>query len=456
MPRVKKKKEPQSDAVETPFGDEKLVAGVPISLLDGDDDLRRVLSLVENFEPLTFLTGRAGTGKTTAVHYLRAKLPNLNIVTLAPTGVAALNSGGQTIHSFFRFPPRLIQASDIHRSKSKIYEKIQVLILDEVSMVRADVLDGIDLFMKNNGPHLGEPFGGVPVVFVGDLFQLPPVVRETEIFSKLYPTPWFFSARALSGRAISKVELRKVHRQHDPVYVDLLDRARLGHDLDEVAKAFNGRCLDEGDEPEEAVVLCATNFRADMINESRLRSISGHKRDYVGEATGDFKVQGEKDDRLPAPYKLELKIGAQVMFVRNDPNRRFVNGSLGEVMELLDDEVLVRMFDEGGPSELVIGRMDWPKIKYADDGHGKIVAKEVGKYSQIPLILAWALTIHKAQGKTLDRVMIDLGQGAFAPGQAYVALSRARTLQGLRLLRPLTPKDFIVDSEALRFHQKSQ
>ena len=397
--------------------------------------------------PLVFVSGNAGTGKTTLIRYLRESLDR-RCVVLAPTGVAALNAGGVTVHSFFRFPPRIQDPRDVRvPADCRLHQSVELIIIDEVSMLRADVLDCIDVFLRQCHSSF-RPFGGVQLLFLGDLFQLPPVVSRTEgamLESRGYATPYFFSASALEGVPLVHVELDEIFRQSDARFISLLNRLRVGEDLEAVVDELNSRCLGEGADHE--ITLACTNQVADDLNAAAMAALDSEEVLFVGETDGKFKVDG---DRLPSPLELRLKVGARVMFTRNDESGRWVNGTLGEVTWLSGDRVEVRLTD-GSVHE--VERVTWQTFEYRLDRAGdRIVAHEVGHFTQYPLMLAWAVTIHKSQGKTLGSILVDFGWGAFAPGQTYVALSRCRSLDDLRLARPLRVSDVRCDARVRRFY----
>ena len=410
----------------------------------------KVLQLLQSGAPVVFVSGNAGTGKTTLIRYLRESLDRRSVV-LAPTGVAALNAGGMTVHSFFRLPPRIQDPKDVRvPDERRVYQRLELVIIDEVSMLRADVLDCIDVILRECQGEL-RPLGGVQLLFLGDLFQLPPVTSNMEkeaLDAMGYETPYFFSAKALDDLAPAHVELDEIFRQSDPEFVALLNRLRVGEDLAEVVRELNARCLGENGEHE--ITLTCTNKLADDLNAAAMAALPAEEVLYLGELEGRFKLSA---DRLPSPLELRLKVGARVMFTKNDESGRWVNGSLGVVSWLSGDRVEV---DLAGVGVCEVERVTWQSFEYRlDRGGDKIVAQEVGQYTQYPLMLAWAVTIHKSQGKTLDSVLVDLGWGAFAPGQAYVALSRCRALEDLRLARPLRVSDVKCDPLVRRFYSMS-
>ncbi len=399
-----------------------------------------------------FITGRAGTGKSTLLRQFRANTDQ-KVAVVAPTGIAALNVQGETIHSFFRFPPRPIVASDVEQVEdTSMYEALDSVIIDEISMVRADVLDGIDRFLRLNAREKSEPFGGVRMILIGDPYQLPPVVAgpaERRYLRTNYKTPYFFSAAALRESGMETIELQKVFRQPESAFVELLNAIRTAHVTREVVTGLNGRCRPDFIPPdaEPYVTLTTTNARAAKINAERLERLKGRYKRYEGEMEGAFAVA--ESPPLPAPDVLALKKNAQVMFVKNDPERRWVNGTMGRVVELGETAIEVDL-DDG--SRVDVAPVDWEMVNYRyDRAQKRIEAETVGVYRQFPLTVAYAVTIHKSQGKTFDRVVVDLTGGAFAHGQVYVALSRCRTLDGLVLRRPLSRRDLILDGAVTTF-----
>ena len=390
-----------------------------------------------------FITGRAGSGKSTL---LRA-LPELvaePMVVVAPTGLAAVNVGGQTIHSFFGLPPRLIRGDDIKRSRNgSLMRKLKMLVIDEVSMVRSDLMWAIDQSLRLNRGRPREPFGGLRLVMFGDLNQLPPIVQETEVAEHLetnFGGPFFFTIPALrEGAGTRLLELSRIFRQSDPALIEVLNRIRDGEATTADLAPLNARVapirtLSEGD---PYVILTPTNAAANRINSAFLEALPGATRAYVAEVTGEFG-QGAQ----PTEQTLVLKPGAKVILLRNDADRRWVNGTIARVARLEESSVFVEI--DGREHE--VEPVSWETRRYAFDTTAqKIVETVAGTFKQLPLRLAWALTIHKSQGLTLDRVYIDLGRGTFAHGQAYVALSRCRTMAGLSLARALRPDDIIFD-----------
>ena len=418
-----------------------------VEAISVSEEYLKVQALLEAGSRVVFVTGNAGTGKSTLIRYLRRTLDK-EIVVLAPTGVAALNVGGMTIHSFFHFPPKIRDVKDIKvPADCRLYETMDLLIIDEVSMLRCDLLDAVDAFLREaRSDH--SAFGGVQLLLVGDLFQLPPVVSKAEaevLAARGYRSPYFFSAFSLQDVSLLPVELTSVHRQEDPGFVALLNRVRVAEHTREAVSELNRLC-NSGSEAGCAVTLTATNAGAECINEEELRRIASEEHLLEGELEGRFNFGR---DRLPSPIDLRLKVGAQVMFTKNDEQKRWVNGTMGIVQEIDGDGIRVEV--EGKTHD--VEQTSWETYEYEFDAKQDcILSKPKGKYTQYPLMLAWAVTIHKSQGKTLDNVLIDLGNGAFASGQVYVALSRCRSIEGIKLAWPLKPSDIRCDPTIRRFY----
>lgn len=396
-----------------------------------------------------FVTGRAGTGKSTLLKALRDAYED-RMVVLAPTGLAAINIGGQTIHSFFGFPPRLIQDNDIKRSRNgRVMRKLDFVVIDEASMVRSDMMWAIDKALRVNRGRPREPFGGARLLLFADLHQLPPVVQEREVLAHLteeHGSPFFFSIPALrDGAGTALLELEQIFRQTDDALIHVLNAVREGNVSDDDLAFINKRVspirtLSEG---EPFVILTTTNAAAKRINTAYLEALPGRANRFDANITGEFAANVQ-----PAETALELKAGAKVMMLRNDPDRRWVNGTIARVSRLTEKQIFI----EVSGKEYEVEQVAWEHRRYAfDQSQEKIVETIAGTFKQFPLRLAWALTIHKAQGLTLDKVYIDLGSGTFAHGQTYVALSRCRTLEGLVLARPLTRRDIMFDPSAVGY-----
>jgi hypothetical protein len=419
-----------------------------LNQVDLNEEFQFAFDLIERQGQSVFLTGKAGTGKSTFLHYLREKTAKATVV-LAPTGVAALNVGGQTIHSFFQFPPTIIDPHSIRKRKNtKLFQTLQTLIIDEVSMVRADVMDGIDRALRVQRENLTAPFGGVQVVLCGDLFQLPPIVRDGEMktfFDEQYGGPYFFLARVFDDLRPYFLELTTIYRQRDEAFIRVLNKIR-ERDLDaELFALLNARVrrLDDGRQDSSFITLTTTNEAALRTNQARLERINAKLYTYPAAVTGLFEPA-----TFPTEAELELKRGAQVMLIKNDPEKRWVNGTLGRISVLNEKKVRVEI---AGVSHDVEPET-WQNIQYRFNRETNRIEEEViGTFTQYPLRLAWAITIHKSQGQTFDKVLIDLGRGAFAHGQTYVALSRCTSLEGIVFSRPVTPKDILFDERVYGF-----
>lgn len=393
-----------------------------------------------------FLTGRAGTGKTTMLRKFLAGAGEKAIV-LAPTGVAAMNAGGQTIHSFFKFPPRLIEPTDIKRLRStRLVKAIDTMIIDEISMVRSDMLDAIDKSLKLNRASK-RPFGGVRMILSGDLHQLPPVVsgQETPILRERYGGSYFFNAPAFKEAEFSLLALKHVFRQAEPRFLALLGALRTGRVTPNDEAVLRGLVSSKSavEASETHVVLTPNNANAYRINQARLDGLNTRSQVFEADVQGQFEEKA-----FPTEADLELKEGARVMLIKNDPEGRWVNGTLATVAGFSGSRVIVEIDDHVYEIEPTA----WEKYRYELDPETKKVKREViGTFKQMPLRLAYAVTIHKAQGLTLDKVFIDFDSGMFAHGQAYVAFSRARSLDGLSISRELRPRDLVLDRDAFAF-----
>ncbi|MCP4650778.1 MAG: AAA family ATPase [PVC group bacterium] len=421
-----------------------------LEYIEINKDFEEAFDLIENSNECVFVTGKAGTGKSTFLRYLK-KNTGKNAVVLAPTGLAAINVRGQTIHSFFKFPPKFIDKQDIKKlRRKKLFKKIEMVIIDEISMVRADLMDGIDHALRLNR-GFDVPFGGAQVVMFGDLFQLPPVIRGRELnefFAQNYGSAYFFSAKVFSEISLRYVELSKIYRQSDSEFINLLDRVRNKNLLPQDLNFLNQRVVRQKniDDEDVAITLTTTNAIAAKVNEYHLNKLEANEYQYQAEISDKF---GESF--FPTEFDLKLKVGAQVMMLMNDPERRWVNGSIGVIMELSGDFIKVQIDED----MYEIPRMTWHNIKYRFDKEQDAVIEEVeGTFMQYPIKLAWAITIHKSQGKTFDRVVINLGAGAFTHGQVYVALSRCSSLEGISLTRPVWPRDVIFDKKIYEFRER--
>lgn len=394
--------------------------------------------------PFLFITGRAGSGKSTLIQQLRTQN---GVAICAPTGIAALNCGGATLHSTFKIPPRFLDPLHPAPKTVRGLDKLKILVIDEISMVRADILDFVDASLKYNRNN-AVPFGGVKVVVVGDCRQLPPVVteQEREAVKERYRSPWWFDALCLKGTSPRVVQLTQIHRQKDPELIALLDQVRSGDVEQSALTEFNQKVYRGPVAPELALILTARRKDAENLNRSKLDAIEQVSKTYVAEATGTMAVA--KDEGLPSPRQLELKVGTRALVTKNHAGA--VNGTLGTVTKLLEASVQFRA--DGASEDITLTPMSWEQYKY-ELKEGQFMPEVTGTYKQLPLTYGWAVTIHKAQGLTLDNVCVDLGSGAFASGQAYVALSRCRSFSGLTVRRPLNHRDFLMDERVTEFHR---
>jgi ATP-dependent DNA helicase PIF1 len=405
-----------------------------------------LFDLIESTREHIFITGRAGTGKSTLLNYLTENTSK-QVAVCAPTGVAALNVQGTTIHSLFFLPIGVIGTQRLTHSpqKRKVLQAIDTLIIDEVSMVNADVLDGIDRTLREVRHKRHEAFGGVQVIMFGDPYQLAPVpprsAEEKAYFADHYESIWFFDAMVWRDAPLRIVEMTEIHRQHDDDFKAMLNAVRHGNITPEIGRALNvagERPVPTGD----IITLATTNDRVNKINSAALAQLGGELRKAEANIDGEFP-----SGWFPADESLSLKVGAQVMFLRNDSDQRWVNGTVGQVTRI-GKTVHV---DVDGEEHEVLPAV-WERYRYDYDAETKTLTREVtAEFTQFPLRLAWAVTIHKSQGQTYKRAVIDLGSGAFAPGQTYVALSRITSLDGLYLTRGLRPSDIKVDADVQRF-----
>lgn len=411
-----------------------------------------VFDAIESTRQHIFVTGRAGTGKSTLLEHLSWRTSK-QVVICAPTGVAALNVGGQTIHSLFRLPIGVIADHDIEQSGElrKLLGAIDTLVIDEVSMLNADLLDAIDRSLRQARAKPNDAFGGVQLVMFGDPYQLAPVPGDPEeraYFADRYRSMWFFDARVWDETELTIFELATIHRQHELEFKTLLTAVRHGVVTAEMA----GRLNEMGARPapeDGTITLATTNATVTRINGSALARLPGAAKTAVAEVNGEFGGRA-----YPADERLELKLGAQVMFLRNDTggDGRWVNGTIGEVVKI-SDTVTVEVDGE----DFEVQPSTWERYRYTYSSATKTLSKDVvAEFTQFPLRLAWAVTIHKSQGKSYDRAIVDLGPRSFAPGQTYVALSRITALEGLYLTRPLRPSDIIVDERVKDFMSRAE
>jgi len=431
---------------------------VPLSRgdqLDLSGDFGFALRSIESSPESYFITGKAGTGKSTLLRYFADNTTKRKAI-LAPTGIAAVNIDGETIHSFFGFPPEPITNSHIHFSRRReLLKLLDTIVIDEVSMVRADLMDGIDQMLRLNRERPTQAFGGVQMLFFGDIFQLQPVVESQEegrYFSSHYPSPYFFDAKVFSAAPFRIIDLGKVFRQKDAQFIALLDAVRMNR-LTESQRALLATRYQpafRADAASQCVTLTGTNRMAAAVNEARLAEINSPEFTYYAKLEGEFPRRS-----YPADMILTLKAGAQVMFVKNAIDKRWVNGTLGKVVSLDNEHVSVQVEQQGGRFVFDVTPARWEIRKHTlDPIASTITTTIVGTFTQVPLKLAWAITIHKSQGLTFNNVAVDLGAGAFAHGQTYVALSRATSLEGLILKSRIRDADMIVDHPVKRFYME--
>lgn len=423
--------------------------------IEFNEQFSKALHLLQHGSRNVFVTGKAGTGKSTLLRYFRAHTSK-KIVVLAPTGVAALNVAGETIHSFFRFRPGTTpdKVRKARRKEADLYRELETIVIDEASMIRADLLDCVDAFMRLNGREPERPFGGAQVILFGDLYQLPPVVTgaERELFSSHYKGPYFFNSRVFERAGLEYLELEKIYRQKDQGFIEILNAIRNNRVSPAQLAQLNRRVGADVETAGRGIIvrLLTTNADAAQINNERLRSIDGRVHVYKAEITGKFTR-----DSYPADDELHLKAGAQVMLLNNDPDGRWVNGTMAAVQDIMKGP-------EGGPDAVQVRLADgsvepvephaWELFHFTlDKEAGRIKTESAGTFTQYPLKLAWGVTIHKSQGKTFERAVIDLGRRAFAAGQTYVALSRCTALEGLSLARPVRPADVMTDWRIVRY-----
>ena len=411
------------------------------------DEFNSIIHDIAHTENNYFITGKAGTGKSTLLQYLNVTL-NKKCVLLAPTGRAAINIGGQTLHSFFYLDSAVLQPKDYKNKKNKKLKNIDAFIIDEVSMVRADILDSINEIMKSS-MNSELPFGGKQVIMFGDPFQLPPVVPNNDqvhrYFNEYYDSPYFFDSNVYSQADVLPVELTKVFRQTDKYLIDMLNRFRSDSyskdDIDEINTRVSDLNLSNN-----KIILTPYRKKAEQLNADGLLGLDSQEKYFRAKISGDIKIHS-----LPVPETLTLKEGAKVMFVRNN-NPFWVNGSLGIIEEIFRDEIIVNKDGELHSVEPEV----WEEYKYVyDQEKGELEKHVVGTFTQIPLILAWAITIHKSQGSTIPSVHIDLDRGAFDHGQTYVALSRTQEIADISLSNPIQKQDIKVDPRVKDFYLRT-
>ena len=423
------------------------------SLLPDDfvlsEEFESIVEQIENTKDHFYITGKAGSGKSTLLAYFRS-VTKKNTAVLAPTGVAAIRVKGQTIHSFFGFPPKVIQTRHIKKVRQiELLQNLETLIIDEISMVRADVFDAIDYSLRVHRKKLTQPFGGVQVIVFGDLFQLPPVVNidESSLLERIYPNgQFFFHSNIFQDAQFKTLELQSIYRQTDDHFIYLLNAVRDGSITNSQIDNLNDSLVDNFEMDEGKIILTTTNARASGINQNYLKQLGSEEFSYRAQATGQFYKE-----LFPTDEVLKLKKGAQVIMIKNDPEKRWVNGSIGTIHDIAEKKIKVKI----NHKIFEVKKEKWDRIQYSyDDDQQEVLENVTGSFKQYPMRLAWAITIHKSQGQTFEKVIIDMSQGSFAPGQLYVALSRCISLEGIELLRPLRKSDVIVNKQLIGFQDR--
>lgn len=433
-----------------------------------NEDFQKALQIIQFTHNSLFLTGRAGTGKSTFLHYIAATTKKKHII-LAPTGIAAINAGGSTLHSFFKLPFHPLLPNDRQYSvrnirntlkynsdKQKLLREVELIIIDEISMVRADIIDFIDKVLRVYNRNMREPFGGKQMLFVGDIYQLEPVLKEEDrkLLQAFYQSSYFFDAKVFQQIPLVSIELQKVYRQNDPTFISILDRIRTNQiNNKDLARINEQVCPKEKEEPvgkekdkDLSVTLSSRRDTVDWINSQQLDLLPNDKVTFFGNITGEFP-----ESSLPTSMELVLKVGAQIMFIKNDIEKQWVNGTLGTVSGIDEEDGLLYIHTEDN-EDLQVERETWENIRYRfNEEEQKIEEEQIGTFEQFPVKLAWAITVHKSQGLTFKNVTIDFTGGVFAGGQTYVALSRCKSLEGITLREPIKRNDIFVKSEVAHF-----
>jgi len=428
-----------------------------------NEEMQKALQIIQFTRRSLFLTGKAGTGKSTFMRHIAATIKKKHII-LAPTGIAAINAGGSTLHSFFKLPFHPLLPTDKRYSarnirdtlkyngeKTKLLREVELIIIDEISMVRADIIDFIDKVLRIYNRNMREPFGGKQLLLVGDIYQLEPVIKEDErqLLRPFYPSCFFFDAHVFREMQLIAVELKKVYRQRDAQFISLLDHIRTSQVSDTDLRLLNARVNAEigTEEGRLSITLSGRRDTVDYINEKQLNTLPDQPTIFYGHIEGEFP-----ESSLPTPIELEVKTGAQVLFIKNDKERRWVNGTLGTIIGFDDEEDgIIYVRTEDG-RDFDVEREIWSNVRYTfNEKEQKIEEEEIGSYQQFPLRLAWAITVHKSQGLTFNNVKIDFTGGVFAGGQTYVALSRCTSLQGISLQEPIRRENIFVRTEVTNF-----
>ena len=428
--------------------------------------MQDAIRIIQNTHQTLFLTGKAGTGKSTFLRYI-AQTTKKKYIVLAPTGIAAINAGGSTLHSFFKLPFHPLLPNDTRYTqrklkdtlkyngeKRKILREVELIIIDEISMVRADIIDFIDKVLRVYSRNIYQPFGGKQLLLVGDMYQLEPVLKEDErqLLKPYYPSTFFFDALVFKEMKLVSIELQKVYRQTDPTFINILDSIRTTSVSIEQLSTLNkqvGKII-ANDKNKLAITLSGKRDTVDHINEQELSRLPGKPITLYGHIEGDFP-----ESNLPTPIELYLKVGAQVLFIKNDKEKRWVNGTLGTIVSFSKEEPTIIVVRTEKGEEVNVEQEIWSNVIYSyNEKEQKIEEQEIGVYQQYPLKLAWAITIHKSQGLTFNNVNIDLTGGVFAGGQTYVALSRCTSLEGISLKYPIRKEDVFIRSEIVQFAQR--